>query len=218
MGGVYLDVIKDRQYTTQSDSLARRSVQTALYHIVQAFSRWIAPILSFTADELYEFIPQQESSKKEAIFLEDFYGGLDNLLDEDAGESSLMQVVAELKVAVNKAIEAARNDGLLKASLEAEIVVYAEASLAEQYEKLEDELRFALITSRAQVAPLDEAPAEAFATDLEGVKVLVQKSAYQKCVRCWHYREEIGVNPQHPELCGRCVDNVVGAGEVRMYA
>ena len=218
MGGVYLDIIKDRQYTTQADSLARRSAQTALYHIVQAFSRWVAPIISFTADELYEHIPAASESQQASIHLEEFYDGLDDLLDKSSGEAQLMASISALKVAVNKAIEAARNDSVVKASLEAEIVVYASDELADQYRKLDDELRFALITSQAEVRPLSEAPSDAFATELDGVKVLVKKSAHQKCVRCWHYREDVGSDDEHPELCTRCIENVAGSGEVRKYA
>lgn len=215
LGGVYLDIIKDRQYTTQADSLARRSAQTALYHIIQAFSRWIAPILSFTADELYEHIPGVD---KESILLEELYDGLDNLLDEAAGEVALMQTLSELKIAVNKGIESARNDGVLKASLEAEITVYADDAIKAQLESIGDELRFAMITSEARLAPLQSAGADVHDTELPGIKLAIAKSQYKKCVRCWHYRADVGANTTHPELCQRCIDNVDGKGEVRRFA
>ena len=218
MGGIYLDIIKDRQYTTQSNSVARRSAQTALYHIVHAFSRWIAPILSFTADEIYEHIPMSSSDRQESIHLEELYSSLSNLLDKSSEEDKLMDSISTLKVAINKAIESARSDSVVKASLEAEVVVYASPELMSQYDKLEDELRFALITSQAVVKPVAEAPANALDTEIDGVKVVVEKSSHEKCIRCWHYRIDVGSDGEHPELCTRCVQNVAGSGEARAYA
>ncbi len=214
MGGIYLDIIKDRQYTTGADSLARRSAQTALYHIVEAFARWIAPILSFTADELYENIPGE---RKDNVFLEELYTGVEPLLDESADEAQLMDTLCAAKAAANKAIEAARSDGLLGSSLEAEVALYASDELAAQLARIGDELRFVLISSSAQVHT-GTAPATASDTEVSGLKIVVSKSPHNKCVRCWHHREEVGAIAAHPELCQRCVDNVDGDGEQRRYA
>ena len=214
MGGIYLDIIKDRQYTTGADSLPRRSAQTALYHIVEAFARWIAPILSFTADELYENIPGE---RKDNVFLEELYTGVAPLLADGSEESQLMDTLCAVKAAVNKVIESARSDGQLGSSLEAEVRLYASDELASQLQRIGDELRFVLISSAAEVS-LDAAPAEANETELDGLKVLVSKSEHQKCVRCWHHRQEVGTIVAHPELCQRCVDNVDGDGEQRRYA
>jgi len=215
MGGIYLDIIKDRQYTTQPDSIARRSAQTAMYHIVEAFTRWITPILSFTADELHEFIPGQRSGN---IFIEEVYRGVCPLLDDSRGEVVLMDTLCDVKVAVNKALEAERQAGHLGSSLESDVILYADEQMLSCLQSLGEELRFVLISSSAQLQPLSAAPANAIATDLSGLKLAVGKSDHGKCVRCWHHCAEVGSVAEHPELCQRCVDNVDGAGEQRLFA
>ena len=216
LGGFYLDIIKDRQYTTQPDSLARRSAQTALYHIMEAFTRWISPILSFTADELWQSMPGERS---ESVFLETWYQGLESLSgDEDMGRDFWKQVL-EAKVATNKVLEAARSEGKMKASLSAEITLYCDDALQSVLARLDDELRFVLISSDVKVLPLATAGDDAVATDLEGLKVTVSLSSNAKCVRCWHHRPEVGEREAHPELCDRCISNLPdGEGEKRLYA
>ena len=215
MGGIYLDIIKDRQYTTQENSLARRSAQTALYHISEAFIRWIAPILSFTADELNEFMPGERS---DTIFTEELYQGVENLLDNEAGEEALMQSLVNVKQAVNKALESQRSEGVIGGSLEAEMTLYVDDTLKAALEKISEELRFVLITSAVVIEPISAAPADAIETELTGLKLTVKKSEHGKCVRCWHFRPEVGSLANHPELCQRCVDNVDGTGEIRLFA
>ncbi|MBB3170117.1 isoleucine--tRNA ligase [Simiduia aestuariiviva] len=214
MGGFYLDIIKDRQYTTQADSLPRRSAQTALHHIVEAFARWIAPILSFTADEMWEFIPGDHS---EPVFVAEWYefpqATKANLVSKEEWAK-----IAAVKTAVNKVLEARRAAGELGASLSAEVSLYVNDELRGALDKLQDELRFVLITSQASLQSLAEAPAEADATDVSGLKVLAIKSQQPKCGRCWHFRVDVGSHAEHPELCGRCVENVTAKGEVRHYA
>ncbi len=209
LGGFYLDIIKDRQYTCKTDGVARRSAQTALYHIAQAFVRWIAPILSFTAEEIWQFMPGADS---ESIFLKEWYP----LQAMPEGREYWARILA-VKNAVNKVIEGARADGKLKGSLEAEVVLHADGELAADLNRLGDELRFVLITSYAGVKPLAEA-GEALATEVEGLKVSLLRTEKAKCARCWHHREDVGSHAEHPELCGRCVDNVAGDGEVRQFA
>lgn len=216
LGGFYLDVIKDRQYTTQPNSLARRSAQTALYHIVEAFARWISPILSFTADELWQSLPGEHG---ESVFLETWYEGLTELSgDEELGRDFWKQVL-EAKVATNKVLEAARNDGKIKASLSADITLYCDDALKAVLDQLGEELRFVLIASDVKVLPLDQATPEALESELSGLKVSVVTSSNGKCVRCWHHREEVGQREAHPELCDRCISNLPdGEGEQRLYA
>jgi isoleucyl-tRNA synthetase len=217
MGGFYLDVIKDRQYTTPADSLARRSCQTALYHIVEALARWIAPVLSFTGDELWEHIPGDRSG---SVFAAEWYDGLAPLND-DRFDAAYWERLLELREAVNKRIETLRGEGVLGASLEADVALYCPAGLRAQWERLGDELRFVLITSEARVFDIDDRPADAIAAQLEdGTEYYLSVAATEepKCVRCWHRRSDVGSNPEHPELCGRCVTNVAGEGEVRRYA
>jgi len=217
LGGSYLDVIKDRQYTTKSDSLPRRSAQTALYHLIQAFTRWIAPITSFTAEEIWQYIPGQTDNAEASVFLSEWYEGLTPLSNELLG-AGFWQQVLEVKQAVNKALEAERKAGNVGKSLEAEVVLYCEGELLSQLEHLEDELRFVLITSSAKVMPIADKPDSAIATEVEGLSLSVQSSTHAKCDRCWHHREDVGSHAEHPELCGRCVENVDGEGETRAYA
>jgi len=216
LGGFYLDVIKDRQYTTQENSLARRSAQTALYHVMEAFTRWIAPILSFTADEIWQTLPGERG---ESIFLETWYEGLEEFSGEEELGRDFWKHVLETKVATNKVIEAVRGEGKIKASLSAEITLYCDEALQTTLNLLGEELRFVLISSDVKVLPLGEAGADAADTDLEGLKVHVALSENAKCVRCWHHREEVGKRESHPELCDRCISNLPdGEGEQRLYA
>ncbi len=214
LGGFYLDIIKDRQYTTQPDSLARRSCQTALFHIAQALVRWIAPILSFTAEEIYEALPGEH---KDSILLTTWYEELFELAEDDAFGREFWQRVMAVKDAVNKCLEDARNEKLVKASLAAEAILYVDDSLRADLERLGDELRFVLITSEATLKPLSEA-GDARGTDVDGLKVAVAASGHAKCGRCWHHREDVGSHAGHEELCGRCVSNVEGEGETRHFA
>ncbi|MNQ21689.1 Isoleucine--tRNA ligase [compost metagenome] len=215
LGGFYLDIIKDRQYTTAADSQARRSCQTALFHIAEALVRWIAPILAFTAEEIWQYLPGERS---ESVFLTTWYDGLFELdADAELGREFWAEAMA-VKVAVNKELENQRNAKTIGGGLQAEVTLYAEEALAAQLAKLGDELRFVLITSYASLAPLADAPAEAVDSELPGLKLRVVKSAHGKCVRCWHFRADVGQHAEHPEICGRCIDNVHGAGEVREHA
>ena len=216
LGGFYLDVIKDRQYTTKADGLPRRSAQTALYHLIQAFTRWIAPITSFTAEELWAYIPGNEDAE-ESVFLSQWYEGLTPLSNELLGHDFWLQIL-EVKQAVNKALEAERKAGNVGKSLEAEVTLYCDGELQSQLSQLSDELRFVLITSSACVANSNDAPEGKIDTDVEGLSLVVTSSAHTKCDRCWHHSEDVGTIDAHPELCGRCVENIEGDGETREFA
>ncbi|WP_404415643.1 isoleucine--tRNA ligase [Vreelandella aquamarina] len=215
LGGFYLDVIKDRQYTTQADSLARRSAQTALYHVVEALCRWVAPILSFTADEIYSHIPGERG---DSVLLEEYYQQLGTLDDQAALGRDFWEQVLEVKHAVNKCLEDARNAKVIKGSLAADVTLYVDDSLQQALTKLGDELRFVMLTSEVHLAPLAEG-GHAEDTDLTNLKVAVAASAYTKCERCWHHRDDVGTHADHPDLCGRCISNLPeGPGETRRYA
>ena len=215
LGGFYLDIIKDRQYTTQADSVARRSCQSAMYHIAEALVRWIAPILAFTAEEIWQYLPGE---RNESVMLNTWYDGLQALPADAALGRDFWQRVIEVKTAVNKELENQRNAKVIGGNLQAEVTLYADAALAADLARLGDELRFVLITSYATVAPLEQAGSDAVATELAGLKLRVLKSEHGKCVRCWHFREDVGSHAGHEEVCGRCVDNVAGSGEVRRHA
>ena len=213
MGGFYLDIIKDRIYTCPEDSLPRRSAQTALYHIAEAFTRWIAPILSFTAHEIWGFMPGKRES---SVFIAEWYP-LPRLMADEKIDQQDWAAILQAKEAINKVIEDQRNQGVVKGSLGADIQLYAEPELHQSLAKLGDELRFVTITSKASLSPLSEA-ADASDSMLEGLKVSLQRSTAEKCVRCWHFIADVGSSAEHPEICGRCVSNLDTAGEVRHYA
>lgn len=217
MGGFYLDVIKDRQYTMQANSLGRRSAQTAVYHIVEALARWLAPILSFTAEEVYGFIPGERNA---SIFLEGWYE-LPEMPGRDGMDRAFWQQMLQVREAVSKELEKARVAGLIRSSLDAEVGLYCGREILDKLNQLDDELRFVLITSYARTYLAGEPPAEAEHYELpsgDELWVAVSESNHAKCTRCWHHREDVGSNSTHPELCGRCVDNVDGDGEPRRYA
>ena len=217
MGSFYLDVIKDRQYTTPANSLARRSAQSAIYHIIEAMSRWLAPILSFTGEEIWQQIPGQRG---DSVFLETWY----DFPEQHLGQLDLAYWggVMELRDAVNRELERLRNAGEIGANLQAEVTLYCGSELHQRLALLGDELRFVLITSAATIQPvINEPPPEAMHYQLENgdeVWIAVAASAHQKCTRCWHYREDVGSHAAHPELCGRCVENIDGEGEMRRFA
>ncbi|MEX5455396.1 isoleucine--tRNA ligase [Acinetobacter baumannii] len=211
LGGFYLDIIKDRQYTTKADSQARRSAQTALYHIVQAFVRWMSPILSFTAQEAWPLIPEQTDKY---VFTAEWYdlpvSSKANLLSE-----ADWQTLISVKSAVNKQIESARNAKLVGSNLSAKVELWANESLQTVLNQLADELRFVLITSQVVVHPFAE---QGEATEMEGLRVQVSAAEGEKCARCWHVLPDVNTHADHPGLCGRCIVNVTGRGEVRKYA
>jgi isoleucyl-tRNA synthetase len=220
MGSFYLDVIKDRQYTTQRDSVARRSAQTALYHVVEAMARWLAPILSFTAEDIWQVMP----GKREASVLLATWYEVPTMYRDDAKaelETAFWEQVIEVRDVVNKELEALRVAGGIGSGLDAEVDLYCGRELYDQLSKLEDELRFALITSYARIYLAGSPPAEGQHYTLSNndeVWVAVTASSHAKCVRCWHHREDVGTHAGHPELCGRCVENVDADGEQRQFA
>lgn len=215
LGSFYLDIIKDRQYTAKQDSVARRSCQTALYHIVEALVRWMAPITSFTAQEIWQEMPGERGK---FVFTETWYDGFNSFTQDGALDDDFWQQIMAVKDAVNQALEQARKAQVLGGSLEADITLYADEALKTQLDLLGDELRFVLITSGATVKASAEKTDAAEKTDVSGLFVSVAKTAGEKCVRCWHHREDVGSHTGHEELCGRCVTNVDGDGEVRHYA
>jgi len=215
MGGFYLDIIKDRQYTTPADSRARRSCQTALWHISEALVRWMAPILAFTADEIWQYLPGERA---ESVHLSLWYDNLAELPNDFALGRDFWEQVMAVKTAVNKELERLRAAKVIGGNLQAEVTLYCSAELIALLSQLEEELRFVLITSRAQLLPLENALETAVETELAGLKLKVEKSAHAKCARCWHHCEDVGTHPEHPEICGRCIENLEGAGEVRRYA
>ncbi len=213
LGSFYLDVIKDRQYTAKTDGHARRSCQTALYHIIEAMVRWMAPVMSFTAQEIWESLPARSEP---FVFTGVWYDALNSVPTGQVDHACWQQLLL-VRDEVNRVIESVRKEGKIGASLQAEVTLFAQGELATTLQRLGDELRFVLITSTATV-DTTAAPADAIATGIAGLAVQVHTSTAAKCDRCWHHRHDVGANPAHPLICLRCVSNVEGEGEPRIFA
>ncbi len=229
LGGFYLDIIKDRQYTTLADGQPRRSAQTALYHIAHALLRWIAPILSFTAQEAWEVLLKDKATAGDAyVFTQQWYA-LPKATMEAVSVEDWTRIL-EAKEAINKVIEAAREQKRINANLSAAVTIYTNGEHYNSLAKIGDELRFVLITSGADLMQLakassenkdidsDVVKADASATELDNLFVRVTPAEGDKCVRCWHVGSDVGADRQHPDICLRCVRNITGVGEVRHYA
>jgi isoleucyl-tRNA synthetase len=203
LGGFYLDILKDRLYTAGEKSTARRSAQNALYHITQSLVRLMAPILSFTAEEVWLTL----SGKPEvSVFEQRWYALPDSALGET--EISAWKRIRSIRELVNKKLEEQRAAGVIGSALAAEIDVVASGENYTILKRLGEDLKFVLITSRATLHQAEG----------EQLDISVTASAHSKCERCWHYRADIGGDEQHPTLCGRCVSNLFGNGEARQYA
>jgi isoleucyl-tRNA synthetase len=202
LGGFYLDILKDRLYTAGENSHARRAAQNALHHITHALMRLMAPILSFTANEIWQTLKLDDEV---SVFEEEWYElpahGLDEAVLSD------WEIIVNVRSLVNKRIEEKREQGLVGSSLQSEIDIHASGRTYKAVSRLEDDLRFVMITSRAA------------AHESKGdVRIDVTPSNHAKCDRCWHYRADVGADPEHPAICGRCVSNLFGEGEPRHYA
>ncbi|CAG4885360.1 isoleucyl-tRNA synthetase [Georgfuchsia toluolica] len=207
LGGFYLDILKDRLYTSAADSKARRSAQSALWHITQCVTRLMAPVLSFTAEEIWAVI---NGKPDDSVMLHSWH-----VLPEQQGEAELLerwQQIREVRSQVTKVLEDLRTEGKIGSSLQAEVEIRASGARYENLAALDDDLRFVLICSRTTLVKAADAGAEA---------VIATPTAHVKCARCWHWRADVGKHEhaaEHPELCGRCASNLFGAGEVRSHA
>ena len=211
-GAFYLYILKDRLYTTGKNSLARRSAQTALYHITMSLVKLMAPILSFTCEEAWTemrrtFLRNTELKDGLTIFTELYQElpAIDNSTELLAKWNRILAIRAQL----NKELEDVRSAGNIGSALQAEVDVYANAQDYELLKSLDDDLKFVFIVSRATLHE---------DTSTTDVRFEIAASAHEKCERCWHYREDVNQNPEHSGICGRCEDNLYGDGEDRHYA
>jgi isoleucyl-tRNA synthetase len=209
LGSFHLDILKDRLYTAGVESTARRSAQTAMWHITHALLRLMAPILSFTVEETWGIFASKEefTASDETIFTQLFYK-----LPEIADGAALLDKYAqlrEIRSVITKQLEEVRIAGKIGSSLQAEVEIKASGGKFALLKSLGDDLKFVFITSTAK---LSEVGSEAEET------IVVNPSSYQKCDRCWHYREDVGSDAAHPQICGRCASNLFGAGESRHFA
>ncbi len=202
LGGFYLDILKDRLYTSGETSQVRRAAQSALHHITHAMMRLMAPILSFTADEIWQTLGLDADK---SVFEELWYALPAHGLSE--ADLQAWQTVLDVRAAANKAIEEKRAQGLVGSSLQSELDIYADGAVYNALSRLGDDLRFVLITSRATLHQR--------AGELE---IQVTPSSHAKCDRCWHYRADVGADAEHAHICGRCVSNLFGQGEARSHA
>ena len=210
LGAFYLDVLKDRLYTTAAKSHARRSAQTALWQVTQAMLRWMAPFLSFTAEEAWALVGRKAGASEAgaASIFTQTYSKFD---EPNLALLAKWAQLRELRAESNRQIELLRARGTVGSSLQAEVTVGANPERLAMLQTLGDDLRFVLITSAAQLMPL-------VADDVEGFRVIPEPSTSPKCERCWHYRADVGVDSARPTICGRCVSNLYGEGEVRTVA
>ncbi len=204
LGSLYLDVTKDRLYTMREDSRGRRSAQSAMFHIAEAFVRWIAPVLSFTADEMWGYLPGERTGN---VLFATWYDGLAPLPEGAALNAADFDQLLALREQVAKVLEPMRANGLIGAALEAEIAVSVNAVTAAKWQPLAEELRFFFISGDVTVSEVSA----------DEIFVLATPTTKSKCVRCWHHRADVGQHAAHPELCGRCVTNIDGAGEDRVW-
>ncbi len=216
LGGFYLDIIKDRLYTTPEQSQARRSAQTVMWHIAEAMVRWLAPILSFTAEEIWGQLP---GARPDSVFLSTWYA----LPKPQRARSAPIDwpALIALRTDVARELERLRIAGEIGAPLQAELDVYCTPEAHARVDALGDELRFLMITSQARVHRTEQPPASAVpavSVPGGGVWLQVRRTAAPKCVRCWHHRADVGSTVEHPELCSRCVANLIPPGEVRRFA
>ncbi|GMU43953.1 MAG: isoleucine--tRNA ligase [Xanthomonadales bacterium] len=211
LGACYLDVLKDRMYTLQAGSQARRSGQTAMFHVAEAMARWMAPILSFTADEIWSFLPGRSTTSP---LFHTWYEGLAPLPADARIDAARWTRLLALRDGVNQALEPLRRDKRIGSGLDAEVDLHVAEVAASGLADLAADLRFLFIVSDVSLHS-DAAPVDAIALEGGAVKLVVRVSEAAKCVRCWHHRADVGTHVAHPELCGRCVDNVDGAGEIR---
>ncbi len=214
LGAFYLDVIKDRQYTGRADGHPRRSAQTAMYHVLELLVRWLSPVLSFTAEEIWACLP---GGREDSVLLAEWYA-LPALPADNTDRLSPTdwERVRAIRDAVNRQLERLRVAGDIGSALDAEVDLYVNDTDAALLRRLDDELRFVLICSYARVHLAAARPDSAVE---EGeLWIAARASAHAKCVRCWHHRDDVGAHAEHPQLCGRCVQNVAGAGETRLWA
>ncbi len=215
LGSFYLDIIKDRQYTMPTLSRGRLSAQTALYHLVEALVRWLAPILSFTAEEIWQHMPGEREA---SVFFCEWYDKLQQLPETSTYDLAYWQRITDIRDEVNKALEVKRAEGIIGSGLEADVIVYAGASRLQDLTALGEELRFVFITSGARVLPENSKPDDALATSLSDVWLHVAALDASKCERCWHRQSSVGQDSDYPTLCSRCITNISKAGEQRCYA
>ena len=217
MSNFYLDIIKDRQYTMQPNSLGRRSAQSAMYLITEALVRWLTPVLSFTSDEIWQHMP---GNRTNSVFTQTYFEGLAELENKGKLDSAAWDIILETRNTVTKALEVLRAGKQIGGGLDASVTLYCDDDLQDALSQLGDELHFVFITSEASIKSFDEKPDNATVVSVYESSLAIEaiKTDAPKCVRCWHKRDDVGNDAAHPELCERCAINAFGDGEQRQFA
>jgi len=216
MGALYLDITKDRLYTMQENSHGRRSAQSAMYRILEALVRWIAPALSFTAEEIWQQMPGR---RDESVLFETWYGGLD-APHGAAHQRKFWSDLLAIRESAAKLLEGMRGDSQIGSGLDAELILYVDAGWRERLQTFDQELRFFFLVSDVKLADVATASGDSQSIALDGgdVRITARVSENAKCIRCWHHRPDVGSHKDHLEICGRCVDNLPdGHGEARRF-
>ena len=215
LGALYLDITKDRLYTMPTDSHGRRSAQSAMYRIAEALVRWLAPVLSFTAEEIWQQLPGERS---DSVLFETWFDGL-SAAQASSDQRRYWAELLAIRDTASRVLEGMRKAEQIGAARDAKLVIHADEATRARFAEAADELRFFFIVSDLHFAPLNERPDNAAKVELDGAEVWVSASVSSaaKCVRCWHRRDDVGSHAEHPELCGRCIGNVEGPGEDRRW-
>jgi len=215
LGALYLDITKDRLYTMPTDSHGRRSAQSAMYRIAEALVRWLAPVLSFTAEEIWQQLPGERG---DSVLFETWYDGLSPAQASPEQRRYWAELLA-IRDTASRVLEGMRKTEQIGAALEAKLVIHADDATQARFAEAASELRFFFIVSDLHFAPLTERPDDAVKVELDGAEIWVSASVSTaiKCVRCWHRRADVGSHAEHPELCDRCISNIEGPGEDRRW-
>jgi len=191
LGGFYLDIIKDRQYTTQPESIARSSAQSALFLISEMMVRWLSPILSFTSEEVWQNLP---GKRAESVFLETWFE-----VKSDEYKSQAIDTAREINIHIRKQLEVMRSKKIIGSSLDAEVTIYCSQNTYDELSSFGGELRFLFITSYATIENIDKKDNDSIRVD-DDIYLAVKKSNHEKCVRCWHHREDVGSDKKPPRV------------------
>ena len=207
LGSFYLDIIKDRLYTSKKDGAARKSSQLAIYHVLNGLIRWIAPILSYTAEEAYQEFKKDKSS----VFLLEWYEDWPKF--ETSINSETWELLLLMKTEVNKYLEEKRNNGEIGSSLEAELDLECNNKIFMQLNEISNELKYLFITSKVNLTLKEE---ENFNSEIPGLSISIKSTDLEKCARCWHHVESL-VSYGEESICLRCNENITGKGETRFF-
>ena len=186
-----------------------------MFHVSESFVRWLAPVLSFTAEEIWGYLP---GTRDASVFYETWYEGIREIEPSSKERDSRWQTIISVRNEVSKQLETLRIAGVIGSSLDAEVELYCSNEIKDTLDMLNDEMRFVLITSYANIKADTDVPDDALSSDIDGLKIVVKGSTHAKCARCWHHREDVNENVDYPEVCSRCIENISGSGEERLYA